>query len=81
MLTKDAFIWSKNTNIVKYYYNLKELFSNWIYFKMQFIPVTKQESFSGVTWSFKNHLGLKKYLLLLITVVLLIYKYLDPPRI
>ncbi len=39
MFTKVAFIWSiqkysKNSNIVKYYYNLKELFSIWIYFKM-----------------------------------------------
>ncbi len=26
--------YSKNSNIVKYYYNLKELLSIWIYFKM-----------------------------------------------
>ncbi len=26
--------YSKNSKIVKYYYNLKQLFSIWIYFKM-----------------------------------------------
>ncbi len=26
--------YSKNCNIMKYYYNLKQLFSIWIYFKM-----------------------------------------------
>jgi len=30
--------YSKNSNIVKYYYNLTELFSILIYFEMQLIP-------------------------------------------
>ncbi len=45
--------YSKNSNILKYYYNLKELFSIWIYFKIVFIPVIKAASSSSlhVTWS------------------------------
>ncbi len=38
MLTKAAFIWLKkynnNRNIVKYYYNFKNQFYIWIYFKI-----------------------------------------------
>ncbi len=37
MLTKATFIWykySKNSNILKYYYNFKQLFSIWMYFKI-----------------------------------------------
>ncbi len=35
MLTKAVFIWcNKNSNILKYYYHLKELFSIWMHFKM-----------------------------------------------
>ncbi len=34
MLTIYLFDHNNNSNIVKYYYNLKELFSVWIYFKM-----------------------------------------------
>ncbi len=37
MITKAAFIWlkySENSNIVKYYFNLKQVISILIYFKM-----------------------------------------------
>ncbi len=39
----------ENSNIVKYYYNLKELFSIVIYFKMSFIPVMQSWIFSIIT--------------------------------
>ncbi len=41
-----------NSNIVKYYYNLKELLSILIYFKMQFIPVMQRCIFSVITLFF-----------------------------
>ncbi len=49
-----------NFFIVKYYYNLIELFSIWIYFKMQFIPVKQSWIFSSslvfcITWSFRRY--------------------------
>ncbi len=50
MLTKAVFIWcNKNSNILKYYYHLKELFSIWMHFKMQFIPVMQIWIFSIIT--------------------------------
>ncbi len=59
MLTKAAFIWSKTvkSNILKYYYNFKQLF----YILIYFIPVIQRWIFSiitpvfSVTWSFRNH--------------------------
>ncbi len=32
--------YSKNCNIVKYYYNLKGMISVWTHFKLQFIPLS-----------------------------------------
>ncbi len=42
---------------MKYSYNLKELYSILIHFKMLFIPVMAKLNFPvlGVTWSFRNH--------------------------
>ncbi len=46
---------------VRYFYNLKQLISIWIYFKMQFISVLAKLNFSIITpvfsftWSFRNH--------------------------
>ncbi len=50
MLTKAVFIWSKyskNSTIMKCYYNLNLLFSTLIYFKMS--------SLIQNVWSFRNH--------------------------
>ncbi len=57
----SLYIFTKFWNIVKYYYNLKSMFSIAMYFKMQFIPLMQSYIFSiitpvfSVTWSFRNH--------------------------
>ncbi len=40
-----------NSNIVKYYYVLKELFSVWINFKMWFIPMIEKLNVFTITFS------------------------------
>ncbi len=56
--------YSKNSNIVKYFYNLKSLFSIWLYFKMLFIPVMQSWIFSIITiiTSLQCHMILHKSL-------------------
>ncbi len=47
-------LFDQNTvKTVKYYYNLKQLLSVWIYCKMHFIPVNFPVF--SVTWSMRNH--------------------------
>ncbi len=45
MLTKGCVYFLKYSNIVQYYYYLKEQFSIWIYFKMQFSHVIAKLNF------------------------------------
>jgi len=66
LLTKPALFDGKKNNIVKYYDNLKWLFSILIYFKMSFeswifniITVADYTSVFSVTWSFADFM-LKK---------------------
>ncbi len=47
--------YSRIRNIVKYYYNLKELFSMWIYCKMYFITVIKAVFSSSLLQSSVSH--------------------------
>ncbi len=70
-LTYIYYKYSKNTNIVKYYCNLKYLFSILIYFKILLISVMQSRIFSIITlfFSVKKHFFLVSVLK---TVVLLI---------
>ncbi len=43
ILSKALFSQKYSSNIVKCYYNFKELFYMWIYCKLSFIPVIKAE--------------------------------------
>ncbi len=48
LLTEAAFIWSKyskHSNVVKYYFNVKKTVFYLIYIQLQFIPVILQKSF------------------------------------
>ncbi len=52
MLTKAELFdqkYSRNSNIVKYYYSLKQMFSMWIYVKILFSPVMQSWIFSIIT--------------------------------
>ncbi len=51
MLTKAAFIWlnSKCSNIVKFYYILKELIYIHVYFKMELILVMNFQHFQSIS--------------------------------
>ncbi len=59
--------YSENINIVKYYYNLKQLFSIWTYFLMLFIPLMKKFNFQHNYFSLHCHIILQKsfYLMLI----------------
>ncbi len=56
------------SQIVKYYYNFKNLCSIWIYFKMSFIPVMAKQpllQFFSATESFRNHSNMLIYIYVL----------------
>ncbi len=46
--------YNKERNIVKYYYNLKYMFSNLVYCKIEFIPMITEAEFSAAM----HHLSL-----------------------
>ncbi len=69
----------KNSNIVKYYYNFKKVFSIWIHFKMWFIPVMQSWIFCiitpvfSVTWSCRNHCNMLIYCSRNICIIIFYY--------
>jgi len=60
MLTKAAFIWSKYSYIVIYYYNLKITILYFIIFFMYFIPVMAKLNFQHHYSSLQCHMILQK---------------------